>query len=338
MDNYIKAFISCSSQEKELGEVLRKWIEENSAGYISCFLSDIPMGENWKESLRRALREYDILISIMTEKYKSSQWAYVEWAPFWVNENKFVFVVVLDEELKEKLFKPMQDRQIPNIIDKDDLFKFIQALFDIVNRRASSIILTVLRQKIEDLSLKIKKIYKDSILKQFRRLSSVEDINEFCDLTIADAEVTPIVISDNNIVSISQDIANIIVETNENTIRITGYTEDAGTFKVDCGNKLYGKRFLLIKSKGTLKSESKSFDKLFKIVIETHVGKKFRTYVLIPYLDSQRNADDEQYVTKSDSYYIYDIEGLISKDDTIILEFVFWKIRIKDLRVSLYVV
>jgi hypothetical protein len=69
----MRAFISYSVAEKEFGGAVKRALE--SLG-VECFLAheDIQVSEEWKARILQELREVDIFVTLLSAKFKASDW------------------------------------------------------------------------------------------------------------------------------------------------------------------------------------------------------------------------------------------------------------------------
>ena len=69
----MRAFISYSVVEKQFAGVVKRALEDLGA---ECFLAheDIQVSEEWKTRILQELRDADIFVAILSEKFKASEW------------------------------------------------------------------------------------------------------------------------------------------------------------------------------------------------------------------------------------------------------------------------
>src|SRR5882762_7882599 len=69
----MRAFISYSVAEKQFGGAVKQALENLGA---ECFLAheDIRVSEEWKARILQELRETDVFVTVLTQKFKASEW------------------------------------------------------------------------------------------------------------------------------------------------------------------------------------------------------------------------------------------------------------------------
>ena len=69
----MRAFISYSVAEKQFGSAVKKALENLG---VECFLAheDIQVSEEWKARILQELREVDIFVTVLSAKFKASDW------------------------------------------------------------------------------------------------------------------------------------------------------------------------------------------------------------------------------------------------------------------------
>ncbi len=124
-----RVFLSYGSTDQTLAYELKSRLESAFPGAIRLFLSsaDILPGEQWKESIKKGVRECDALLLLLSPRYVKRPWAYIEWAPFWIEGRKTYIVNTSDVDVQE-LVSPMRDTQLAHLFNESDVRKLLLAM------------------------------------------------------------------------------------------------------------------------------------------------------------------------------------------------------------------
>ena len=124
-----KIFISHSSEDKSLAEVIMNVINDAFAGAIELFLAtkSLKGGLPWKKIIKENLEKCDAIISIITSQSISKPWVYVEWSPFWLSEKPYFILLTKDIKVSD-LIEPMRDLQAINIENIESIKGFFETL------------------------------------------------------------------------------------------------------------------------------------------------------------------------------------------------------------------
>jgi hypothetical protein len=103
----LQIFLSCASEEKEIGAALKKYLEEYLGNHLSIFFYDhADLHGPWMEKTRLALSESEGIIMILTPLFITKPWLYIELTPFWTSkkdQNVFILCPTMDNNLKNNL-------------------------------------------------------------------------------------------------------------------------------------------------------------------------------------------------------------------------------------------
>ena len=118
-----KIFISVASKEKALGEIFSRSVDHIFNGNLTCQLLELKPGDEWKRQIKSNLSECDILVSFLTPFFIEKPWAYVEWAAFWLSEDKYTFLILPEQYNASisQLFDPFHDVQAAFINDEESI-------------------------------------------------------------------------------------------------------------------------------------------------------------------------------------------------------------------------
>lgn len=123
----MRLFLSHAATDLEVAEALKLRLEEIPG--VECFLlaTDIAPGDDWEQRIRRAARECDAIVCLVTPEYIRRPWFYAEWAAFWFQEGKTWFLLMLDTSLDD-VFEVMRRRQSAFLNDRRSVERLLTAL------------------------------------------------------------------------------------------------------------------------------------------------------------------------------------------------------------------
>jgi len=112
-------------------------------------------------------------------------------------------------------------------------------------------------------------------------------------------------------------------------IELNGYTTDSMGFYAHHIEVPKGCGYLLVYFENAENAESRSFDKLLKLIIDRQTVKAM--------IKEQVHHHDSQYIIKGDGFFIYELPFSVKHAGKIhSLNFVFWRLELKDVVMRLY--
>lgn len=126
--NY-KVFISYSKRDLEIAKVIAIFINNIFRGDVEVFFApkDIKVGQKWKETILNALKEYDAIISLISEETHEKPWIIAEFSAFWL-QSKDVYLLKYGNVDPNRIFSIFADQQICDIENPQDIKDLIEAL------------------------------------------------------------------------------------------------------------------------------------------------------------------------------------------------------------------
>jgi hypothetical protein len=126
--NY-KVFISYSKRDLAIAKVIATSINNIFRGDVEVFFApkDIKVGQKWKETILNALKEYDAIISLISEETHEKPWIIAEFSAFWL-QSKDVYVLKYGNVDYSKIFSIFADQHICDIESQKDVTDLIEAL------------------------------------------------------------------------------------------------------------------------------------------------------------------------------------------------------------------
>jgi hypothetical protein len=126
-----RIFLSHSNVDAPIAKVVAKVLNDAFRGDIIVYLAidNVIGGTAWKEELIRRLNSCDAIITILSKDSISKPWIYVEWSPFWISNKQFYILATEDIDAND-LIKPMSDRQVVSLNNRESVQNFFRALSD----------------------------------------------------------------------------------------------------------------------------------------------------------------------------------------------------------------
>lgn len=125
-------FVSHTNMDANLAERVTESLGEALEGRATLKLAraQIESGAQWKAWIKENIDSCDMVITIFTPEAVHKPWLYVEWAPFWLNDDEGKdFIVLLASGVKaESLISPMLDSQTVNLDDEASVYALLRAL------------------------------------------------------------------------------------------------------------------------------------------------------------------------------------------------------------------
>lgn len=135
-------FISHSSKDGEVVQILTQQMELCFAGKVEIFASTIQPGENWFQKVMEKLNQADAIVTLITpNSVNESHWVWFELGYFWArhdeslknpNDKKKVYYPVYWKVTPDQWPNPVKDLQIQAvpISDQNGLLEFFRVLCD----------------------------------------------------------------------------------------------------------------------------------------------------------------------------------------------------------------
>jgi hypothetical protein len=113
-----KIFVSHAEADEPIAKAVKKVLNDAFDGHIEFFLAveRLTIGAKWKEEIANRLH-YSV----------NKPWIYVEWSPFWLND-KPCYTLIVDNICIDQLIQPMIDRQIGNLLSRNQVVSLFKAL------------------------------------------------------------------------------------------------------------------------------------------------------------------------------------------------------------------
>jgi len=319
-------FLSYISEEGKLANFLKSELEKLSPEIkIFSYSHDIEIGTEWERKIKENLENCDLLMILISPLSIERRWLTLEFGAFWA-ANKKIFVLTHSNIRPADLYYPLNKYYCVQLSTYEGVIKLINSIQELakINELPSYFQVPIFVNRLTDV---LEQLYKTN----FISLDTLEDINTVCRLSIK--MLTPIEIKPEKIISISDNLKNLdIISSGKTLLFNNSLIEDAGTIKINLNKLLKDKKYLILKIENSFKSKSNSNYKLVKIVAGFPTQKYYTTKVLKPVLESHQNFDDKEYIFMADGYFVYDVAGLFVDQ----IEFVFWKIHLVDLKISLF--
>lgn len=124
-------FVSHTQVDAKLAEKVTESLEQALEGGVALKLAraQIESGAQWKAWIRENLDGCDMVLSIFTPEAVHKPWLYVEWAPFWLNDDEKDFIILLASGARpESLISPMLDSQTVNLEDEASVCGLLRTL------------------------------------------------------------------------------------------------------------------------------------------------------------------------------------------------------------------
>lgn len=134
-----RIFLSHSNVDAPIAKVVAKVLNDAFRGDIIVYLAidNVVGGTAWKEELIKRLSSCDAIITILSKDSISKPWIYVEWSPFWIANKQFYILATEDIDTND-LIKPMSDRQVVSLNNRESVQNFFRALSDDSGTKNSS--------------------------------------------------------------------------------------------------------------------------------------------------------------------------------------------------------
>lgn len=124
-------FISHISEEQVIGHALKSFIEHEFRSMVSVFVSSIPLGTEWFDQIKEALKTCDFAIVLASPKSVSRPWVNFESGAVWAR-GKSVIPLCHSGMTKSKLPSPLTHLQGAEINPKD-LQEICDKISDLLN-------------------------------------------------------------------------------------------------------------------------------------------------------------------------------------------------------------
>lgn len=135
MEPAYKIFVSYSKFDELIAKTVAASINNYFGGDISVFYApkNIRIGEKWKESILKALKEYDAIILVISPDTFEKPWLIAEFTAFWL-QGKDVYIMKYGDLDFSKMFAIFADYQICDMKEMSN----VKGLIDVLSTKASA--------------------------------------------------------------------------------------------------------------------------------------------------------------------------------------------------------
>lgn len=302
-------FISFSHDDIGLAGYIHAYFNDLFQGKASFFLSDsIEPSEAWIARLKQEIHHSHGGFFLLSPTSKLREWVNIECGALWILD-KYIFPMIAGDLDVSKVHQPFAAFQATILANEPSVSRLI---------RKVSKICGLVTPPVYDAARFCKTIEKRML--RFTAFRNVAHAAKKLGLK------APLHREDLSSVSIHQEPPQLRVQISSgDTLSVTGNSDETKIvtlqfFDVEPTN------FLLIEMANVANSQTFSYDKLLKILVNSEpVPAAFKV---------QRNADDRQYITRQNGVFVYQLPVTTERDFQ--LELVFWKCNLDHLLLRFY--
>lgn len=128
-NKYYNIFISYSKDDIKVAESIAISINNIFRGEVKVFFApkDIKVGSKWKDAILEALKKYDAVITLISERTYEKPWIIAEFSAFWL-QSKDIYILKYGDIDYNKIFGIFSDHQICDIENKKDIIDLIEVI------------------------------------------------------------------------------------------------------------------------------------------------------------------------------------------------------------------
>lgn len=129
VSNCYKIFISFSKFDIKIAEKIALSLNNYFRGAVKVFFGpkDIKIGSKWKETILNALKEYDAIISLISQDTYEKPWIIAEFSAFWL-QSKDIYILKYGDIDYNKIFNIFSDYQICDIQNESNIVDLIEVI------------------------------------------------------------------------------------------------------------------------------------------------------------------------------------------------------------------